>query len=94
MLINCQECAGKVSSEAAACPHCGTPDFLTETKDQAWQRTLKQVGESALKGNCPVCHVGNLAKMDAGSRGSAFGQGNLIGAFSKSHRCSNCGYLA
>lgn len=25
MLIRCHECAGKVSTEAVACPHCGAP---------------------------------------------------------------------
>jgi hypothetical protein len=43
---------------------------------------------------CPACGIGELRAMDAGARGSAFGSGNLLGAFTKSHRCSCCGYLA
>ena len=44
-------------------------------------------------GNCPVCGIGTLVKMDAGRRGIAFGQGNLLGAFMKTHQCNCCGHL-
>lgn len=44
-------------------------------------------------GNCPVCGTGMLEKMDAGGRGRAFGQGNLLGAFMKTHQCNYCGHL-
>jgi len=42
---------------------------------------------------CPVCGIGKLVKMDAGGRGAAFGAGNLLGAFMKTHRCNCCGHL-
>jgi ribosomal protein L37E len=88
MITNCKDCGGKVSTEAAACPHCGCPNVRNETEQQQAMRRL------LTSGNCPVCRTGNLVRMDAGSRGTAFGQGNLLGAFIKSHRCNRCGYLA
>jgi len=30
-IINCSECSGKVSSQAASCPHCGNPINPTKT---------------------------------------------------------------
>jgi hypothetical protein len=91
MLINCKECGDKVSSNAATCPHCGTSEFRDETNEEWCKRMALK---SLWSGNCPMCRIGNLTKMDAGSRGAAFGQGNLLGAFTKSHRCGNCGYIA
>jgi hypothetical protein len=41
---------------------------------------------------CPLCG-GTLVRMDAGERGKAFGGGNLLGAFMKTHRCNCCGHL-
>lgn len=89
MLLNCKVCSGKVSSDATTCPHCGTPNFRNETTEQMVKRVVSQS-----VGDCPACRVGYLCPMDAGSRGVAFGSGNLLGAFTKSHRCSSCGYLA
>jgi hypothetical protein len=42
--------------------------------------------------SCPLCG-GQLERMDAGLRGIAFGAGNLLGAFTHTHRCSSCGHL-
>lgn len=94
MLLNCKVCDGRVSSDAATCPHCGTPSFHDETDAQRRERIINDVVKNSLKGNCPVCHAGTLCRMNAGSRGAAFGEGNLVGAFTKSVRCNKCGYLA
>lgn len=44
-------------------------------------------------GNCPVCGVGNLVKLNSAGRTRAFWQGNLFGGFMKTHQCNNCGHL-
>lgn len=46
------------------------------------------------KGSCPACGHGSLFKMTEGDRGSAFVEGGVILAFSKSMKCNSCGYLA
>ena len=67
----------------------------TRSKPPAKKSTVKADKidfSKILSGNCPICHIGNLVPMDAGDRGTLFGQGNFLGAFIKSHRCSYCGY--
>lgn len=49
---------------------------------------LGQVGP-----RCPLCK-GGMVPLTAGSRGTAFGGGNILGAFSKSLVCKKCGHLA
>ncbi len=90
MLLNCKVCSGKVSSDAATCPHCGTSNFRSETVEQMISRIVRE----PRSGSCPACRIGDLCHMNAGTRGQAFGSGNLLGAFTKSHRCNHCGYLA
>lgn len=79
-LINCPHCGNQVSIHAKACPKCGLPPIINPFM-------------AASAANCPVCKIGKLVKMDAGGRGRAFGQGNLLGAFMKTHQCNYCGHL-
>ena len=44
-------------------------------------------------GNCPICSIGKLVRMDAGGRGTALAQGNLLGACMNTHQCNYCGHL-
>jgi predicted RNA-binding Zn-ribbon protein involved in translation (DUF1610 family) len=41
---------------------------------------------------CPMCG-GPMYRMDAGAMGTAFAEGSLFGAFTKTYRCNLCGYL-
>ena len=62
-------------------PHVSEGDF---------KRTLRTLKE---RPKCPMCG-GLMLSMGAGGRGKAFGQGNVFGAFAKTYRCEDCGYLA
>jgi len=42
-LIQCAECGGKVSSTAAACPHCGAPVALSLPKRPAEEPTVEPI---------------------------------------------------
>ena len=65
---------------------------MEEKKD--WEKQLEESIKRTMfsRPTCPVCGVGTLEKMDAGKRGVSFAEGNFLGAFIKSHRCSNCSY--
>jgi hypothetical protein len=41
---------------------------------------------------CPICTM-PMQKLDASSRGSSFGGGQLIGALFKQYKCVSCGHL-
>lgn len=62
---------------------------LDKELEEGLRRSIQQMFGA---GNCPVCGCGKLVKMDAGARGTSFAEGNLLGAFIKSHRCDSCGY--
>jgi predicted RNA-binding Zn-ribbon protein involved in translation (DUF1610 family) len=64
---------------------------LSKELQEGLRRSIQQMYSA---GSCPMCGAGRLTKMDAGARGRSFGEGNLLGAFMKSHRCNNCGYMA
>jgi hypothetical protein len=66
-------------------------DQLNKELQESLRKSIQQMFSS---GSCPVCGSGKLIKMDAGARGTSFAEGNLLGAFIKSHRCNSCGYTA
>ena len=89
-LIKCWECGKQISDTAAACPSCGAAKKVDEA-----ERFAKSVAQTLMNAGtipCPACG-GRMTKMGAGERGSAFGSGNLLGAFTKQYRCA-CGHLA
>tara|TARA_Y100000766_G_C18447994_1_gene384570 strand:- start:209 stop:496 length:288 start_codon:yes stop_codon:yes gene_type:complete len=93
-LIKCWECGKQISDTAASCPSCGAakktnPDAEVDAAIQRVARSLMDAGTMS----CPACG-GRMTKMDAGDRGSAFGSGSLLGAFTKQYRCGACGHLA
>ena len=94
-LINCHECGKQISSTAPACPGCGAPKQLSEEEEN--QAAIKRMASSFAGGfgaaKCAMCGTGTMQKMGAGERGSAFGSGSLLGAFTKTHRCNMCGHL-
>ena len=58
------------------------------------ERFAQSVAQSLLNAGtipCPACG-GRMTKMGAGERGSAFGSGSLLGAFTKQYRCAACGH--
>jgi hypothetical protein len=74
-LRNCRECGGKVSTTAAACPHCGAPNRTVPPplpQHTATQSKPKKAGIGTLKGCLAVVVVFFVA---------VFGIG-LIGIFS------------
>jgi hypothetical protein len=83
----CPTCGRESPKETAVCPNCGVS--LANVPDARYAPPLFSFGAK-----CPMCNVGTMVRMGAGERGRAFGSGNLIGAFSKSHCCDSCGYLA
>lgn len=85
--MNCPECSKEIDEHAKKCPHCGK----TEPKMSGEIRAT--LLNSMMGPKCPKCG-GFMQKMDAGSRGTAFGSGNLLGAFMNSHRCGACGHLS
>mgnify|MGYP001611001254 CR=1 FL=1 len=103
----CLDCGGAISTLAEACPKCGRPTAKKEKKftgfcpncngsismlTEICPKCATRVSEKK-SGGCPVCG-GSLSRMDASSRGAAFGGGSFLGAFMKTHRCSKCGYMA
>lgn len=50
MVIDCRECGGKVSTEAAACPHCGAPTAQRPSDSGTKSKTRRRgIGGSALR---------------------------------------------
>ena len=86
----CPNCAEFARLDEISCLWCGhSLQGLTSILNK---RTLDAAVGIFLGPRCPLCG-GKLKRMDAGGRGTAFAQGNLLGAFSKTHRCINCGHL-
>lgn len=82
MLTKCPDCNQDVSDKAPSCIHCGCP--LARQPSLAECLSLLNTGPK-----CPLCG-GPLAKI---VRGKAFAEGNLLGAFTKTHQCKHCGHL-
>jgi hypothetical protein len=82
---NCNEFARNGEISCVWCRHS-----LQGVSSVYWVENLRQT--RSMGRNCPLCG-GQLERMDAGLRGTAFGAGNLLGAFTHTHRCSSCGHL-
>jgi uncharacterized protein with PIN domain len=105
---NCPHCGGALSYELkyhgtdAYCPEQGCGQIIRlcgQLNEAQKQELLRLVARTAaemhmanFRPKCPLCG-GTLSRMDAGERGSAFAQGNLLGAFARTHRCTNCGHM-
>jgi uncharacterized protein with PIN domain len=83
----CPKCNEYAAKAESSCIWCGSSLADTPT---LYAIFLKEAEQQRPK--CPLCN-GTLERMDAGRRGTAFAEGNLLGAFTHTHRCTKCGHL-
>lgn len=88
-IVSCPDCGGKVSLNAESCPHCGNTKI--DLEKVAAEERFELMQSFDFRPKCPAC--GGRASSLKGQRGTAFGAGNILGAFTKSMRCDLCSHL-